>query len=96
MNELLLKHNLTVTDVQAHAEREHRAVARDQHDTDSAVWTHSPMGTVARSHLCRVVASDYGRGHLRLETVGHAHHLIVVRETYFWLLGEINGLPDQA
>jgi hypothetical protein len=98
MNKLLLKHNLTLADVERYAEGTKRVVERDKIPSDTAMWKANLMWTVADAHMCKMVRHPghrYGRGAI-LEVFGHSHNLIVVRETYLWLLDVINRLADEA
>jgi hypothetical protein len=87
MAKLLLRYNLSLIDVERHA------TSSGQAQTSEAVWKRLLLRGVAEGHLCQAVHQD-GTGHGTI--VGHAHNLIVAREMYFWLVGEINRLCQQA
>ena len=96
MSALLLKHNLTLADIEVHAQRSNRTVRHDTFDLDSAAWKRDLMFVVAHGHLCRAVCTRPAGRHNRLVVFGHAHNLIVAREMYLWLERELRRLADAA
>jgi len=93
MAKLLLRYNLSLIDIERHATTSGQVVTHQAVQTSEAVWKRLLLRGVAEGHLCQAVHQD-GTGHGTI--VGHAHNLIVAREMYFWLVGEINRLCQQA
>src|SRR5262245_15984865 len=93
MAKLLLRYNLSLVDVERHATTSGQTVTHQAVQTSEAVWKRLLLRGVAEGHLCQAVHQG-GTGHGTI--VGHAHNLIVAREMYFWLVGEINRLCQQA
>lgn len=97
MNQLLLKHNLTLMDVEEFATRTNQAVKDEWFEMPgSLLWKSDLLFTVAWSNLCKAVRWGGSRGRKpRMHVIGHAHNLVVVREMYEWLFAEASRLSRQ-
>jgi hypothetical protein len=82
---LLLKHNLTLVDVEARSGLgEVKMVTLPAFDS---IWRAKLLGVVAEAHLCRAVRSHGPDGRpVQFTILGHAHNLDVVQRVYDWLL----------
>ena len=99
MAELLLRYNLSMADIDTHAQETKRSVVSDAFDFRTSRWQQTLLFVVAEAHLCRALRYtkfEPRRYHVRVMVVGHDHNLIVVRETWAWLQTEIDRLGKAA
>ena len=91
LTDLLTRYNLTLADLDAHAEKAGRRVQSEDLDYQKSAnkWHGSLLHVLARAHMCRAVSHPWKNS---VTVVGHAHNLIVVRELYLWLVDEIDRL----
>lgn len=91
MQELLFKHNLTLTDLQTHALRTKRKVERKDYDYKNSAnkWKNALLRVLATNNMCESINHPYRSG---TTVVGHAHNLIIVEQMYLWLVEEIERL----
>lgn len=101
MNELLLKYNLTLGDVERHAQATNRTVAHELYKSGQARWKIDLLFVVAKAHMCKGIYHQGGSRRLdgkggAMTVVGHEHNLIVVRETWHWLMKVCSNLDGPA
>jgi hypothetical protein len=89
MHELLIRHNLTLDDVQHHAERTARTVERQDYLYGPHRWKGELASVLAKHNMCRFIYQTWKKG---FTVVGHAHNLIIVEQMYLWLVEEIDRL----
>lgn len=92
MADLLLRYNLSLADIDAHARESGRRVVHESYETTAALWPQLLLDVIAQAHLCKAIR----HGHGRMSVVGHEHNLIVVRETWGWLRAEAARLAPAA
>lgn len=94
--ELMLKHNLTMRDLDEQSARTGATVKKQQVVMPrGADWKWRLLSLIATAHLGRAIRSqgDPLAGRPTVVTVfAHAHNLVVIKETYLWLITEINRL----
>lgn len=100
MAELMTRYNISLMQLETHATGKNRAVASDRFELSIDRWRIELLFTVAEAHHCKAVRLA---GHLRhtrhkcaMIVVGHAHNLIVVRETWLWLQREAERLAREG
>src|SRR5689334_16506295 len=94
MTRLLLKYNLSMVDVTAHLDGSANPVKRvDDPLENTAMWRTLLIYEIAKANLCDLVRLNGGK---TVALFGHDHNLIVVKELYLWLVGEIDRLADAA
>lgn len=93
MAELLLRHNLSMADIDAYADQTNRAVADQYVNTTSASWRIYLLSVIARAHNGANV-SMVGTGRCRV--FAHSHNLVVILSTYEWLVKLIERSADDA
>ena len=97
----LLKHNLTLRDVEIYAEQTKRSVEKLEVWIDSATWKSELAFRVATGHLCKGVMRRNclnratGRRGTQMTIFGHSHNLVVFQEIFQWLMKEVNRIADQ-
>lgn len=80
---LMLKHNITMMDLDQYAQNSGRKVVNDRVQTSSAGWSRTLLHFVARAHTCEAVIDSS----THMSIVGHEHNIIAAMETYQWLYG---------
>lgn len=82
---LLLRHNLTLADVEAHASGL-GDIAMTELPAQDSIWRSKLLGVVATAHLCRAIrVSDAMGMPEKYVILGHPHNLRVVQSVYPWL-----------
>lgn len=89
--EWMLRYNISHADLDRYAKDSGRKVVKESYPV-VMTWRQILLRVVAEAHLCKVIQhtgknrSDGLSGHMTV--VGHEHNLIVVRETWHWLVRE--------
>jgi hypothetical protein len=81
---LLLRHNLTLADVESHAAGLGE-IAMTELPAQDSIWRAKLLGVVATAHLCRAVRSGTDGRPEKFTILGHPHNLRVVQSVYPWL-----------
>jgi hypothetical protein len=89
MHGLLMHHNLTLADVQRHAENTGRVVERQDYTYGPNRWKGELASRLAKHNLCKFIYATWRKGFV---VVGHPHNLIIVQNMYEWLIVEIDRL----
>lgn len=97
--EWMLRYNITSADLDRHAKSSGRAVVKESYPV-AMTWRENLLVVVADAHLCKTIKHTGGKrrrdglgGHMSV--VGHEHNLIVVRETWQWLVREGERLATE-
>lgn len=93
MAELLLRYNLSMDDIDTHAEKTNRKVVCEDIRTTSAGWRVHLMTVVARGHGGRSLVVT-GSGVCKV--FAHTHNMIVIRSTYEWLSSLVERSANDA
>jgi hypothetical protein len=93
LNRLLLKHNISMQDIENMDTEESRVRVGRIDLKDSSDWREALVATIAEACMCRAVR--YGAGN-RVNLVGHDHNLVVARELIRWLEPAIEKAVDRA
>jgi hypothetical protein len=89
MHSLLMQHNLTLADVQRHAENTGRVVEKQEYTYGPNRWKGELAARLAKHNMCRFIYSTWKKG---FTVIGHPHNLIIVQSMYEWLVVEIDRL----
>jgi hypothetical protein len=89
MHGLLMQHNLTLADVQRHADSTGRVVERQDYTYGPNRWKGELASRLAKHNLCKFIYATWRKGFV---VVGHPHNLIIVQNMYEWLIVEIDRL----
>lgn len=93
---LLLKHNLSLADVETHASGLGEVSMMTLPAQDS-IWRAKLLGVVANAHLCRAVRTHDVMGLPETFSIlGHAHNLRVVQSVYPWLCQLVPNMALKA
>lgn len=92
MASLLLKHNLTMADIDTHARETGRAVTKDSVTTGRIGWKQMLLYIISKAHMCECI--NLGNG--TMTVVGHEHNLIVARDTFTWLSDIVPDMAETA
>lgn len=96
MAEWMLRHNITHADIDRYAKASGRSVVSESYPVVMS-WRQVLLTTVADAHMCKVIKHIGSRNPQQgqMTVIGHEHNLIVVRETWQWLIAEGDRLATE-